>query len=127
MSHRLNGTEFLDLGECQVSGGVESTKCTWASEVNSGLGCLDWEFGGFPAGYAAGDFAYLVEAAVLQDACGYGGTVAAGAEDKERASLGELVDVFGEVIEREVQAAGDLLLLALARVADVDGEGWIGG
>src|SRR5437016_2171385 len=86
------------------------------------LACLYWQLGGFPACNPAGNFADARKSATLQQAGGDGGAVSAGAVVQQRAISWEIFQMLGQVVERDAQAAGDVLLVALTRGANVDGE-----
>ena len=71
---------------------------------------------------AAGNFADAVKSAALQQARGDGRPVAARAIDQQGTILRQLFQIFRQMIERDAQTSGDVLLFALARRANVDGQ-----
>ncbi len=88
------------------------------------LGEDDGEFGGFPGGEAAGDFYQLGDAVVLQDARGDGGAVTAATEDGDGAVGWEFGEALLQVVQRDVQAAGDVAGGPLGGRADVEEQRW---
>ena len=63
----------------------------------------------------------------MEDARRDGGTVAAGAMDCDGAIARNLGDAFLQMIERNVDASGDVPGGPFARIADVEDERWVGG
>ena len=84
------------------------------------------EFRGLPGGEAAGELGEAGEALVREDAGGGGGAIAAGAVDGDAAIARKLGQALFQMIERDVDAVGDVLGGVLARGADVEDE-WSAG
>ena len=83
---------------------------------------MERKVGGLPGGEATGDFAYRGKAAALKEAGSNGGTVAAGAVDQEQTIFRDDGQVFREAAQRKIETAGDELLIAFARRADIHKE-----
>lgn len=81
---------------------------------------LEREAGGLPGGEATSDLADVGEMAQLQEAGGDRGTVATGTIDEQRAMFGKQGEIFEEMVEGQIEAAGNALFLALAGRADID-------
>ena len=77
------------------------------------------EFRGFPGGEAARQLYQVGDAVLLQDAGGDGGAVAARAMDGDAALAGNFGDALLQMVQREIQAAFDVLARPFARVADI--------
>src|SRR5260221_14722788 len=88
-----------------------------------GLGGCNGQLCGFPSRDAAGEFADGGESAALQKTGGDGGAVAPCAIDKQRAVVRQGFKILHHLIEGHADAVLDVLLSALARRANIDGEG----
>ena len=87
---------------------------------------FDREFCGFPAGDAAGNFADAGKSSALQQACRDRRSVAARTVNQQWTILRKFFQIFSQMIQRHSQAAGDVLLIALARRANVDKQRRLG-
>src|SRR6185437_107700 len=87
----------------------------------------EWKFSGLPCGQAAGHFNDVVDAVPVEDAGGGGGAVTTGAVDGDAAVARDLSEPLLKMIERDVDAAWDVLHRPLAWIADVEDERCAGG
>ena len=65
----------------------------------------------------------LLEAVSHKQAAGDGRAIAAGAMDDDALVLGNFVEAFGEVIEGDIGAVGNVLVRIFTGAADVEDEG----
>src|SRR5487761_424295 len=91
--------------------------------LRHGLSSLNWQVCSFPSRDATGNFADAIKSAALQHACGNRRPVAARTIDQQGPVFGELFQTFRQMIERDAQTSRDVFLLALARRANVNGQG----
>jgi len=71
--------------------------------------------GGVPGGEASGDFGHGGEVGTLKQAGGDGRAVASGAIDEDGTIFVQSGETFGEMVEWQVETAGDESFLAFTR------------
>jgi hypothetical protein len=106
---RRKGSEILDLLICRGS-----RRC------GGQVGCL-------PGCKAARNLGDGAESGPLQEACSNRRTIAAGTVDQQGTIFGQGWQMVREMVERDGEAALDVLLFALARRADVDSQRRLSG